>query len=104
MKLAEVGREMQEKLRDASVIVAGTDLSAKVEALYLAGAGVGNISVHSAIIADVAAINPEVAVASSSSVVAPPLDARALSLDAAAAQVASGAFRALHQMKAIFSR
>ncbi len=101
MRVAEVGREKQQNLRHASIVVHGSDLSAQVEALYLAGAGIGTIGVSADIADDVAAINSDVRIeknAQQSEIEMTPSD-----LDPSAANVFAGASRALEKMKAIFS-
>jgi molybdopterin/thiamine biosynthesis adenylyltransferase len=102
MRVAEVGRERQENLQHASVVVLGDDLSAHVEALYLAGAGVGTVRVNEVLAADVAALNSDIVIETDSEKSAPESDARASGLDAAAAQIFSGSARALQKMRAIF--
>jgi molybdopterin/thiamine biosynthesis adenylyltransferase len=104
MRVAEVGREKQQNLRHASVVVHGHDLSAQVEALYLAGAGVGTLRVSDEIAESAAAINSEVVVEKNSETILDAVDARAADLDPVAAQIFSGASRALEKMKVIFSR
>jgi molybdopterin/thiamine biosynthesis adenylyltransferase len=103
MRVAEVGREKQENLRHASVVVIGEDLSAEVEALYLAGAGVGTLRVSNAIANEVAAINSEVVIEKKTEVSGVEVDARAADLDPAAAHIFSGASRALEKMKTILA-
>jgi len=89
------------------VEVIGDDLAAHVAALYLSGAGLGDLAVASALVSDVAAVNPDVRVhdqipsANQSRI---GVDPRVTVLDDAAAQVASGSLRALAEMKAIFAR
>ena len=104
MRVAEVGREKQENLRHASVVVHGSDLSAHIEALYLAGAGVGALRVSDAFADDVAALNPDVVIETDSEKSEREGDARAADLDPAAAPVFSGASRALRTMKEILAR
>ena len=104
MRVAEVGRERQENLWQTSVVVRGSDLSAQVEALYLAGAGVGTLRVNEAVADDVAALNSDVFVETSPEESGRENDARAADLDPATAQIFSGAARALQQMKEIFAR
>jgi molybdopterin/thiamine biosynthesis adenylyltransferase len=112
MRVAEVGREMQEKLRGASVVVIGGDLAAQVEALYLAGAGVGSICAAATIHNQIKSINSQVTInanaSESKSDRTEPrprgeIDDRVSSLDPVAAQIASGALAALACMKEIFA-
>ena len=103
MRVAEVGREKQQNLRRASVVVHGNDLSAQVEALYLAGAGVGALRVDEEIGDATAAINAEVAVEKKSDATENEIDARVADLNPIAAQIFSGASRALEKMKVILS-
>ena len=102
MRVAEVGREMQEKLRAASVRVDGVDLAAQVQARYLAGAGVGIVSVDSSIREQIQSINSQVTVEPTASESKNEIDQRVSSLDPAAASVASGSLAALARMKEIF--
>ncbi|MEO7110168.1 MAG: hypothetical protein ABI183_07020 [Polyangiaceae bacterium] len=102
MRVAEVGREKQENLRHASVTVLGSDLSARVEALYLAGAGIGTLRVDEVLSGDVAALNSEVVIETSSEKSEPENDLRVTDLDPTAEQIFRGASRALRKMKAIF--
>jgi molybdopterin/thiamine biosynthesis adenylyltransferase len=103
MRVAEVGPEMQENLRGASVVVIGGDLAGQVEALYLAGAGVGSICANATIQNQIKAINSEVIVEANADESERVVDERVSSLDPAAAQVASGALAALARMKEIFA-
>jgi molybdopterin/thiamine biosynthesis adenylyltransferase len=108
MRVAEVGREKQENLRCASVCVVGSDLRAHVEALYLAGAGVGCIRVRESICEDVATLNSDVVVEvdseKSQHASAHEVDARVSDLDSAAAAIASGSLAALATLKELFAR
>src|SRR5450432_2664163 len=90
MRVAEVGREMQEKLRGASVCVRGSNLAAQVEALYLAGAGVGTVCVDAPIQNQIKGINSQIKIKPNDSDTESKsaIDERVSSLDAAAAQVA----------------
>jgi molybdopterin/thiamine biosynthesis adenylyltransferase len=104
MRLPEVGREMQAKLRASSVRVTGSDSSARVEALYLAGAGVGKLSAHESIASAARALNPEVSIdAHDDANEDRALDAQLTSMDPAAARIATGALAALRSMKRIFA-
>ena len=103
MRVAEVGREMQGNLRGASAVVIGGDLAAQVEALYLAGAGVGTICVDRAIQNQINRINSEIIVKANAHESERAIDQRVRSLDPAAAQIASGALAALARMKEIFA-
>lgn len=49
-----------ERLRQAEVSVGGADLPATIAALYLAGAGVGHLSVAPALVAELRSLNSEV--------------------------------------------
>ncbi len=104
MRVAEVGREKQENLRGASVCVVGDDVPAQVEALYLAGAGVGRMRVHESFADDVAHLNSDVVVEADSEKSLRQVDARVSDLDPAAAAVASGSLAALATLKEIFAR
>ncbi len=103
MRVAEVGREMQEKLRGASVCVRGSDLAAQVEALYLAGAGVGRICVDAPIQEQIQNINSQVSIGKNESTSAREIDERVRTLEGGPAAVASGALAALARMKEIFA-
>jgi hypothetical protein len=103
MRVAEVGREKQENLRHASVVVHGHDLSAQVEARYLAGAGIGALRVNEAIAEDVATLNSDVVIETHSEKSEREDDARAADLDPAAAAIFSGAARALQKMKELLA-
>jgi molybdopterin/thiamine biosynthesis adenylyltransferase len=103
MRVAEVGREMQEKLRGASVVVRGSDLAAHVEALYLAGAGVGTVCVDAPLQNQIQNINSQVSIVANASSSTNEIDPRVRSLDSAAARVASGSLAALARMKEIFA-
>lgn len=102
-RVAEVGREKQENLRHASVVVSGSDLSAQVEALYLAGAGVGTLRVSNVIATDIAALNSDVVVEAELGVSENENEARATDLDPAAAAIFSGSSRALQKLKTILA-
>ena len=103
MRVAEVGHEMQEKLRGASVCVSGSNLAAQVEALYLAGAGVGTVCVDAPIQDQIKAINSQITIVTNDSESKLKIDDRVSSLDPAAAQVASGSLAALTRLKEIFA-
>jgi molybdopterin/thiamine biosynthesis adenylyltransferase len=103
MRVAEVGREMQENLRGASVRVIGGDLAAHVEALYLAGAGVGSICADATIQNQIHMINSEIIVVENADESKRAVDERVASLEPVAAQIASGALAALARMKEIFA-
>lgn len=103
MRVAEVGREKQQDLRHASVVVRGSDLSAEVEASYLAGAGIGSLVVNEKIANDISAINSDVRIEKTSDASEDEIDPRAADLDPVAAQIFSGASRALEKMKVIFA-
>jgi hypothetical protein len=104
-RLAEVGDAGQARLGAASVDVRGPGLSGVVEALYLAGAGVGEIGVREdghgvaarAMDATVRLRPARVGEATARARAPEGLDA----LDPAAREVAVGAWRALDAVRAI---
>jgi len=97
-KLAMVGEAGQDRIFAASV-AAGDGLSGWVAARYLAAAGVGEVRVGSAEIAEAArAVDASVRVVVDPSPV-DAADARFSDLDPAAREVASGAHRALVALK-----
>ena len=59
--LPEWGAAGQERVRGAGVVVSGAGAAARAAARYLAGAGVGRLSVHPSLRADLRALNPHVA-------------------------------------------
>ena len=95
--LVEIGEAGQAKIAAASVDVLGSDLTAEIEARYLAGAGVRALRVRDASLAAVVhAIDPEIDVTvdasmGEASTSVAPFDLR----DASARAVAVGAHRAL---------
>lgn len=100
MRLPEVA---QEKLRASTVRVPGTSASARVCALYLAGAGVGKIETTIAIGDELRALNPDVTIDVDHDAASAGIDERLADLDPAAADVANGALEALRHMKRIFA-
>lgn len=96
-RLVEVGEAGQARLAALAARVAGAGIAARVEALYLAGAGVGALVVEDDTVAEAArALNPEVDVRVEERVAAPaevPSDIAALA--PGARDVAEGALRAL---------
>lgn len=58
--LREVGAAGQARVAAAHVVVTGQGVAARVCALYLAGAGVGRLTVSGPLIDDVRSLNPEV--------------------------------------------
>lgn len=51
-----------ERLRQAQVVVGGSELPSKIAALYLAGAGVGRLEVAPSLVAELSALNSELAI------------------------------------------
>ena len=102
MRLADVGAEGQQKWLAAEARVVGEGLAARVEALYLAGAGIGSLSAAPSIASRASALNADIRVIEVASPDATS-EEEALGLDPAANAVASGALRALRVLKAIAS-
>ena len=101
-KLAEIGEAVQTRLAGASASVPGSDLAAEIAARYLAGAGVGHLRVSRASLRAAArAVDPTVDVN-----VDPSLDDSEPTCpfawrDPAAADLARGAYLALHMLRVI---
>jgi len=59
-----VGTSGQSKIENARVVISGSGLGAEVCALYLAGAGLGHLEVHSDLVDRIRALNSSVRVES----------------------------------------
>lgn len=102
MRLVDLGAAAQEKWQAARVVVRGSSLAARTEALYLAGAGIGTLVVAEDVANAVRALNPDVVIEPER-----PGDAadgrtsNAFELvDPSCAAVAAGALAALRELKA----
>lgn len=105
MRLADVGAERQEKLLSASARVTGEGLTARVEALYLAGAGVGTLVAPAPAASAARALSSEICIEEGEGVDAEHavVEAAFRDLDASAAAVASGALRALRTLRSVLA-
>ena len=101
VRLSDVGPSGQERLGALRAHVPGRDLGARVEALYLAGAGVRTLVVEGEAIAEAArALNPEIEVAAAAERAEGGRNLGAeLGLHEGAADVAEGALRALFKVR-----
>ncbi|MEO8800629.1 MAG: hypothetical protein ABI551_22255 [Polyangiaceae bacterium] len=105
MRLADVGAELQEKLHCARARVEGEGVTARVEALYLAGAGVGTVLAPPPAALAARALSSDVCIEMDDAARAPcsVVEDAFRDLDPAAAAVASGALRALRTLRAVLA-
>jgi hypothetical protein len=108
VRLTEVGERGQTKLGRSNVVVEGRGASGRIEARYLAGAGVGTLRVSEPAVAEAAlAVDSQVTVQvepAGPRVVTAEVPAWAEELDPAARDVALGAYRALTAVRNVLLR